>query len=281
MRIPARPTIRRTRWRAAAGRLGRGACSRSCGARRSRAEAALTMASSVMSDPDSSATSRPARITRTRCASPRISSTSFEMSRTPSRPRRDGPSVVDVAFRPDVDATGRLVGDEHTRVDQKRSGEQQLLLVATRECAGRRLEERRSDRPSPGPRGPRRARPTPNEPEPGEAPRLGRLTFSRIGRRRINPSSLRDSGMSATPAAIDAAGRPARAVPETRHRAGCRRRRAVDRPGELGAAGADEPGQPDDLAGPQRQRGVDDARRGQTRDVEDDGASAAGGRFSG
>ena len=49
---------------------------------------------------------------------------------------------------------------------------------------------------------------SPDEPEPTERGRLARLTFSRMGRPRHRPSSLRDSGMSATPASM-----PARGVP--------------------------------------------------------------------
>ena len=104
----------------------------------------------------------------------------------------------------------------------------------------------------------------------GSAAGSARLTFSRIGRRRISPSSLRDSGISATPAAIEAAGRPGSATCPRRDATGRRRGRAVDRPGQLGPAGPDQPGQPDDLARPERQRRVRHARRGQALDGEGD-----------
>ena len=58
-----------------------------------------------------------------------------------------------------------------------------------------------------------RRRTKPNRPIRG---RLARLTFSRTGRPSIRPSSLRDSGISASPARIDPTGRPGRSVAAVR-----------------------------------------------------------------
>ncbi len=170
-----------------------------------------TMASSVISGPSSSATSRPARMTSTRWASPRISSTSFEMSRIaiPSAGEADQ-DLVDVALGADVDAAGRLVGEEDSTV-RSRSSARRAASAGCRPTAT-----------PPAPRGwgepstrSRASRtraslgPASDEAQPlASRRRLVRLTFSRTGRRRISPSSLRDSGIIATPAWIDAAGRP-------------------------------------------------------------------------
>ena len=146
MRIPARPTIRRGALRQRRrGRFG------ADGVRAHAAlvvvvpNAALTIASSVMSGPDSSATSRPARMTSDPVgqAEDLLDLVRDEQDRHPVRRQADQ-HVVDVALRADVDAAGRLVGDEHPGLDEQRPGEQQLLLVAAGQRPGRRLEQRRS-----------------------------------------------------------------------------------------------------------------------------------------
>ena len=121
-----------------------------------------------------------------------------------------------------------------------------------------------------------RSAPRRTNPNRWNRPRLVRLTFSRIDRRRISPSSLRDSGIIATPALIDAAGCPPTGVPRTRTCPALSGIGPVDRPGELGPAGADQPGQADDLARPQGQGHVGDARGRQALDR--DGDRGVGGR---
>ena len=125
-------------------------------------------------------------------------------------------------FAPTSIAARRLVRDEHAGRDQQRPREEQLLLVAARQRAGGRLEDAATRRPAERLADRACARLRAGRTRGGSnRRRLARLTFSRTGRRRIRPSSLRDSGMSATPAAIEAAGptrqrglvRPARTPP--------------------------------------------------------------------
>ena len=111
------------------------------------ANAAARIAASVIASPSSSATMRPRRITSTRWARPRISSSSDEISRTP-RPvggERDE-DVVDRALRADVDAARRLVGDHHAAARRAAS-------ARTAPSAGCRPRARR-----PAPSSSRRAR---------------------------------------------------------------------------------------------------------------------------
>ena len=224
--------------------------------------AALTMASSVMSAPDSSATSRPARMTSTPMgqAEDLLDLVRDEQDRHAVGGQADQ-HLVDVALRADVDAAGRLVGDEHPGLDEQRPGEEQLLLVAAGQRPGRRLEQRRSGHPLEGVADLRPLGPAADEPEPLEAPQAGQADVLADRAAQDQPVVLarlgdqRDAGRRST-----RPGRPGRAAPATWTPPGGRRRRAVDRAGQLGSAGADEPGQPDDLAGPEGQRGVLDAR---------------------
>ena len=99
----------------------------------------------------------------------------------------------------------------------------------------------------------------------------------------MRPSSFRDSGIIATPASRLRLGL----------RASCcaarqdglpflRRRRAEDRPRELGAPGAHEAGQPEDLARAQLEAHVPRRRaRSRSRTESATGASAGGGAFGG
>ncbi len=79
-----------------------------------------------------------------------------------------------------------------------------------------------------------RSAPRRTNPKRWNRPRLVRLTFSRIERRRISPSSLRDSGIIATPALIEAAGCRRPDVPRTRTCPALSGVGPVDRPRELG-----------------------------------------------
>ena len=200
-----------------------------------------------MPSPSSSATSRPRRMTSTRCARPITSSSSDEISRTP-RPvgGERGEEVVDRALGADVDAARRLVGDHDLRVAEQHPREQHLLLVAARErcrpapSSSRRA--RRSDRA-------RRGRPGARDggarlPQCVSEPRCESVAFSSVERRKTRPSSLRDSGIIASPArrlrlglrpSIAAVGehdlarrRPARRR-RARARARCARRRRARR----------------------------------------------------
>ena len=64
------------------------------------------------------------------------------------------------------------------------------------------------------------------------------------------PCWRRSSGTKPMPAAIAAAGEPSRSgLPAHRHRAGVVPVDAEDRPGDLAAPRADQPGQRDDLPG--------------------------------
>ena len=92
---------------------------------------------------------------------------------------------------------------------------------------------------------------------------------------------MRDSGISATPASIEAAGRPGSDGARHVDPAGGRRARPVDGAGQLRATGADETGQADDLAGPEGQRRVLDTGRGEALDGEGDGRVRGGIRLSG
>ena len=139
---------------------------------------------------------------------------------------------VDVGLGADVDAGGRLVEQQHPAGAAQRPGEQHLLLIAAGERVDRRLgavgadgEARRSIPPSRGvpPSGGRR--------QVG----AGRKTFSRtpnVGtspvRARSSPSSTGGAAHSIVPAAAAQAG------DALQHGA---------------AAGADESGEADDLAG--------------------------------
>ena len=172
MRIPARPMMRPTR----CGQRRRGLI-RTGGVRAHAAvvlvvpNAAPTIASSVMSGPVSSATSRPAAHDQHAMGE---SEDLLDLVRDEQDRHAVGgqahEDVVDVALRSDVDAAGRLVGDQDARIDEQRAREEQLLLVA----AGQRpAGASRSGDPATRSRavadlGPLGA--APDEPEPLEAP---------------------------------------------------------------------------------------------------------------
>ena len=163
-----------------------------------------------------------------------------------------GEEVVDRALRADVDAARGLVGDHDARFAEEHPREKHLLLVT----AGERLDRapsssrraRRSARARCAPPSARaRRRTTPSGAErvelrerrvldrraaEDEALVLARLGDHRHARRRGSGSG---SGRAAAPVAEDGLAR-------------LDRRRAEDRPRELGAPGADEAGQPEDLA---------------------------------
>ena len=218
IRIPARPTIRAARCDSGVGRR--------FGADGVRAHAAvvvvvpnaaLTMASSVMSGPASSATSRPARMTSDPVgqAEDLLDLVRDQQDRHAVRRQADH-HVVDVALRADVDPAGRLVGDEHAGSDEQRPREEQLLLVATGQRPGRRLEQRRSGHPLEGVADLRPLGPAADEPEPLEAPEAGQADVlpDRAGagsarRPCATPGSSRRPRRSTRP------GVPARAAPAT------------------------------------------------------------------
>ncbi len=244
---------------------------------------AARIASSVMSSPESSATTRPPRMTITRWASPSTSSISLEISRiaTPLAARSDD-QLVDVALRPDVDAAGRLVGDEHRGVGEQGPREHELLLVAARQGGRAWSRGRRRRRPCAAPPWPgsipcpRRTNPNrPSDAQAGEADVLAdgpaqhqAVVLARLG-------DHRDVGTQRPEWRAGEAGGAGR------HLAGGGRRGAEDRPGELGSAGADEAREGHDLAGPDLERRARYARCGQVADGEGGRRSAAGGCFGG
>ena len=56
--------------------------------------------------------------------------------------------LVDLVLGADVDALGRLVEQEHARVDRQPARQHDLLLVAAAQPVGRRLDARRLDVPA-------------------------------------------------------------------------------------------------------------------------------------
>ena len=93
------------------------------------------------------------------------------------------------------------------------------------------------------------------------AARWGSVTFSAIERSISSPWSLRPSGSIAMPARIAPRGERMRTGrPSTSIVAASRPVGAEDRPRDLGAAAADEAGEPDDLAGANVERDVVDRR---------------------
>ena len=216
------------------------------------------------------------RMTRTRWASPRISSISLEISRTPCPRRRVGRSA----------RTGRASRPRRPRGSARRRGGRPARRASPARRAASAGSHRRARQR--GPRGSARPRllqrladrgpflAPAHEPEAGHVPMLGRLTFSRTGRRSSRPSSLRDSGIIASPVRSEPP-----ASPSAGHRLGAApRRRAArprDGPGEPRSAGPDQPGQPDDLPGMQLERDVVDTRGRNAPDREDHGG--IGGRW--
>ena len=194
-------------------------------------------------------------MTSTRCARPRISSSSDEIEQDPHAlgGERDE-QLVDRALGADVDAAGRLVGDQDARLAEQHAREEHLLLVAA------------GERPRPAPSRARRAR------RSGRAPRRAARRSSRGGRRRARAERRASRGERHVldhRAAEDEAVVLAR-LRDHREAARARLRRglladasapdasltsaaldpvgAEDRARELGAAGADEAGEADDLA---------------------------------
>ena len=91
---------------------------------------------SLISSPVSTPTTAPSRSTSTRSAPSTTSSSSEEISTTPSPCR--GQLVdqrLDLGLGADVDAPGRLVEQQHPRVQAEHPGQQDLLLVAAGQLA--------------------------------------------------------------------------------------------------------------------------------------------------
>ena len=180
-RRPARPAAQRGR-RAARADGGRRVMRRST---RSCRTTAATIASSVMSG---------RRTARRRVGPPRMTSDAVgqpedlldlvrdEQDRHAAGGEPDE-QLVDVALRADVDAAGRLVGDEHRRVDRAGPGRTGASAGCRPTATGRRVSSSarrgRHARSASADRG--RARPAADEAEPPSDRRLVRLTFSRIG----------------------------------------------------------------------------------------------------
>ena len=137
--------------------------------------------------------------------------------------------VVDRPLGPDVDPARGLVGDEHLRPAQQHAREEQLLLIAARQRARRGAGavgphrpalERLAGAPALGAAA--------HEAVAAHAAQAGRETFSVTERPSRSPSSLRDSGIIATPARAVPAGRPTarrRRPSAPSPRSGARRRR--------------------------------------------------------
>ena len=85
----------------------------------------------MIRSPDSSATTRPPRMTSDPVGEPQdlLDLVGDEQDRDAARGELDE-QLVDVALGADVDAAGRLVGDEHRRVGEQGAREHELLLVA-------------------------------------------------------------------------------------------------------------------------------------------------------
>ena len=187
--------------------------------------------------PDSSATSRPARMTSTRCARPEdlLDLVRDEQDRHAVGGQANE-HVVDVALRADVDPARRLVGDEDARVDEQGPGEQQLLLVAARQRrrrAPRAATTRSRARARRGPaHAPRRGART----QPLEAPQAGQADVLPDRTPQDQPVVLARLRDQRDARAIEAAGRPAGRVPATLDRAGRRRARRRRSPGPAPSA---------------------------------------------
>ncbi len=166
---------------------------------------------------------------------------------------------VELARAPDVDAAGGLVEQQHVAAVQQPAGEHRLLLVA----AGQRAHRAGGvGRPDVEPRGDR-ARPR-SARRRGRASRPGRTGAARAARRCGTPARpaaapwlLRSSGARPIPARTAAGTVPgAQRLPVDPDRAGGGLAGAVDGLQDLRAARADQPGEPDDLAGAHGERDV-------------------------
>ena len=194
---------------------------------------------------------RPSRTTSTRSARPSTSSTSLETTTTATpASARAADECVDLRAGADVDAAGRLVQQQHPAVAQQPAGQHDLLLVAARQRApGRSTPAGRTSSESAISRRPCARRALVEEAERGrsassdEAVMLANTDSSSRG-----PGSCAPRGTARCPARHPRRHRPVRqpATPPGPSRRGAAR--AVQRLDDLRAPGADEPGQPDDLA---------------------------------
>ena len=162
---------------------------------------------------------------------------------------------VDLRAGADVDAAGRLVEQQHPAVAQQPAGQHDLLLVAAGQRADRAARRRPGARPAPAPaRALRPALAPPvEEAAAGEPAQAGDADVAVDGLVEQQPLAL---------ALLRAPGRPRRptAAPTSPAAAACRpparcRRSpagAVDGLEDLRPPRADQPGQPDDLAGARR-----------------------------
>ena len=175
--------------------------------------------------------------------------------------------LVDRALGADVDSASRLVGDQHAGTTEEPLAEQHLLLVAARERSDTDTGSLRADVEAPNQVG-RRPPLTPPVDDSRTRDRL-QVRQRDVVRDRAEhqePLSLavlrhhRDSGSNGTARRADAdratrQGDLARVGPVG----------AEDRPHELRATAPDQAGEPDDLAGTNVERGVDD--RGRAREA--------------
>ena len=201
----------------------------------------------------SSCTSRP-RASRARgrpCRAPRAARWRSSARRARGGELADQP--VHLGLRADVDAARRLVDDEQLRVGRQPLGEHDLLLVAARQrCRPGRSSRWTSAAAAPPIRAPSGARaPARISPSRRERPQPVERRVARD--RQVHDQALlaavlgheRDAGAHrGAGAAGAAAGAPATSTCPASGRS-----IAEDRPHDLAAAGADEPGERDDLAG--------------------------------
>ena len=162
-----------------------------------------------------------------------------------------GDQLLDLGLGADVDAAGRLVEDEHLRLGDQPAGQQHLLLVA----AARGCASARSGRPG-GCRAPRCTALTSvarvacgiGRSQPREACSASSMLSATV-RSSMTPSARRFSLENAILRSIACRGlRSRRRSARTSQLAGVGGVGAEQQPGELGAAGAEQAGDPDDLA---------------------------------
>jgi hypothetical protein len=176
--------------------------------------------------------------------------------------------LVDVRLRPDVDASGRLVQEQHARLREQAPRQVRLLLVAAGELPDRRGERGRVEAEVP-----RQLRdrlllpPAPHPPRAVREPRQAReADIVRHAEVRREAGALAIAGEEQQAAGDRLARRAQRERPAAKRRAarGPASERAEQRVQHLAGAGALEPGEAEDLAASQRER-----------HVLDDGAVAA------
>ena len=184
-----------------------------------------------------------------------------------------GDDPVDLDLGPDVDAAGRFVEDEQARLRRQPLGEDDLLLVAARQRADHLLDAGHLDVELVGVVARDLALPCRVHEEPREEPRQDRQGHV-LGDREIEDEALLvavlgqvgDAGVHRGRRAGEADRRPVQ--PDL---AGVALVDAEQDPRDLRPAGADEPGQPDDLAVSDVERHVaEHAFAGQALDLEED-----------